>query len=167
MRWGDVDLQKQTLILPDERGYAVQDGLEQRDRKSGRTRSFPIHGDLVPILLRQKRLDNYVFHGPRGGRLKPDTVRNILIKKVITQLADRFPCTHGSRGFHHGRLHSFRHYFCSHCANSNVPIMMVMEWLGHQDCAMVRHYYHLHDVESRRQMDKLNPLGTTPKGDTA
>jgi integrase len=166
MRWGDLNLESGMLSLPDESGYAVQDGLEQRDRKTGRTRSFPIHQDLVPVLLRQKHLDSYVFHGPRGGRLKPDTVRNVLVKKVIPKLADRFPCAEGSRGFRAGRLHSFRHFFCSLCANSNVPIMIVMEWLGHQDSAMVRHYYHLHDIESRRQMERLNPLGTSPK-DTA
>jgi hypothetical protein len=34
-----------------------------------------------------------------------------------------------------------------------------MEWLGHADSAMVRHYYHLNDEESLRQMDQLDPLG--------
>lgn len=32
---------------------------------------------------------------------------------------------------------------------------------------MVQHYYHLHDAESRQQMDRLNPLntaGTRPTG---
>jgi integrase len=167
VRWGDVDLETGMLSLPDETGYAVQDGLEQRDRKTGRTRSFPIHQDFVPVLVRQKHVDSYVFHGPRGGRLKPDTLRNVLIKKVITKLASRFPCAEGSRGFRDGRLHSFRHYFCSLCANNNVPVMVVMEWLGHRDSAMVRHYYHLYDVESRRHMERLNPLGTSPKRDTA
>ena len=36
-----------------------------------------------------------------------------------------------------------------------------MEWLGHQDSEMVRHYYHLHDDEARRQMARLDPLGRT------
>ncbi len=167
MRWGDVDLEAGMLFLPDETGYAVQNGLQRRDRKSGRSRSFPIHTDFAAVLLRLKRLDSYVFHGPRGGRLKPDYVRTVLVDKVIERLADRFPCADGSVGFRNGRLHSFRHYFCSHCANNNVPIMAVMVWLGHKDSEMARHYYHLHDVESRRQMAKLNPLGSASKRKSA
>jgi integrase len=34
-----------------------------------------------------------------------------------------------------------------------------MEWLGHADSEMVRHYYHLSDEESRRKMDQLDLLG--------
>ncbi|MCC9602122.1 hypothetical protein LOC67_16300 [Stieleria sp. JC731] len=34
-----------------------------------------------------------------------------------------------------------------------------MEWLGHSDSEMVRHYYHLSDDESCRKMDQLNLLG--------
>jgi hypothetical protein len=38
-----------------------------------------------------------------------------------------------------------------------------MNWLGHQDSEMVKHYYHLHDDEARRQMDRLDPLGNAGK----
>jgi integrase len=91
MRWCDVDLQERMLSLPDESGYADRNDLERRDRKSGRSRSFPIHPDLVPVLLRQRRTDAYVFHGPRGGRLKPDYVRNVLVNKVVEKLSPQLP----------------------------------------------------------------------------
>jgi integrase len=148
LRWPDVDLHNRMLHLPDETGYGDKQELELRDRKSGRSRSFPIHLALVPVLLRQPHEDTYVFRGPRGGRLKPDHVRNVLVNKVLSKLAEEFPVDDGARGFRDGRLHSFRHYFCSMCANEGVPIMMVMEWLGHADSAMVRHYYHLYNSES-------------------
>jgi integrase len=90
--------------------------------------------------------------------LKPDTVRRILVREVLEPLAHRFPRT-GHKGFRDGRLHSFRHYFCSTCANSGVPERMVMEWLGHVDSEMVRHYYHLHDAEARQRMAGLDFLG--------
>jgi integrase len=106
------------------------------------------------------RTDQYVFHGPRGGRLKADTLRNCLVRDVIEKLADRFPKQfEGEQSFEDGRLHSFRHYFCSVCANTGVPERIVMEWLGHSDSEMVRHYYHLNDEESRRKMDQLDLLG--------
>ena len=107
------------------------------------------------------RVDTFVFHGPRGGRLKPDTVRRIFVREVIAPLKERFSSAEDEQGFKDGRLHSFRHYFSSTCANRGVPERVLMEWLGHQDSEMVRHYYHLHDAESRRQMERLNPLGNT------
>ena len=50
-------------------------------------------------------------------------------------------------------------YFCSTCANTGVPEQVVMRWLGHQDSLMVRHYYHLHDDEAQRQMQRVNFVG--------
>jgi hypothetical protein len=34
-----------------------------------------------------------------------------------------------------------------------------MEWLGHHDSAMVRHYYHLRNPEAQAQMSKLDFAG--------
>lgn len=157
LRWGDIDLAQNKVVLTDETGRALKEG-PRRELKSGRSRTFPIHPDLKAVFDRLDRSDPYVFHGPRGGRLKADTVRRILIASVITPLAKKFPAA-GERGFADGRLHSFRHYFASTCANSGVPERMVMEWLGHSDSDMVRHYYHLHDEEARRQMTAVNFLG--------
>jgi integrase len=131
-----------------------------RQTKSGRSRSFPIHADLRQLLEGMTPVaDGLVFHGPRGGRLKPDTVRQILIRDVLVDLGARFPSPQGQVEFSAGRLHSFRHYFCSTCANGRVPEQVVMEWLGHRDSKMVRHYYHLHNDEAQRQMRRLDFLG--------
>ena len=106
------------------------------------------------------RQDRYVFHGPRGGKIKPDTVRRILIRDVLKPLESKFPTAEGEKGFKDGRLHSFRHAFCSTCANNGVPERMLMEWLGHADSKMVRWYYHLHDEESRRRMESIDFTGS-------
>jgi hypothetical protein len=45
------------------------------------------------------------------------------------------------------------------CATNKIAERVVMEWVGHADSAMVRHYFHLHDEESKRQMHSLNLLG--------
>jgi integrase len=37
---------------------------------------------------------------------------------------------------------------------------LVMEWLGHQESKMVRHYYHALDEEAQRQMKRINFTGT-------
>lgn len=161
LRPKDVDLDNNVISLTDESTCVRRraDG-PARQTKSGRGRSFPIHGDLLPVLKRiVPGADGFVFHGPRGGRLKPDTVRQVLRRDVLTPLSARFPVPNHQDGFADGRLHSFRHFFCSTCANNGVPEQVVMQWLGHHSSAMVRHYYHLHDDEAQRQMRHLTILG--------
>lgn len=157
LRWSDVDDQQEQITLKDEttsRRQGITGSLRQT--KSRRTRSFPIHSDLRAVLGRiEHAADGLIFHGPKGGGLRPDLVRLTLIRDVLTPLSERFPTADGEIGFTDGRLHSFRHYFCSTCANSNVPEQMVMEWLGHQESKMVRHYYHVHNEEAQRQMQRL------------
>jgi integrase len=169
LRWSDIDSGNNLIRLTDESAQAPRrDRRALRLTKSGRSRSFPIHCDLQGVLEELPRsADGLVFHGPRGGRLKPDTVRRVLIRDVITPLAEQFATAAGGIGFQDGRLHSFRHYFCSTCANSNVPQRVVMRWLGHADSAMVEHYYHLHDDEAQRQMQRLNFLGEAGGGGAA
>jgi len=163
LRWGDIDLQQRLLRLTDETAHGDRNDFGRRQLKSSRSRSFPIHPDLVAVLASLPRKDAFVFHGPRGGRLKPDTVRTVMVRKVIDVLAPQFPSAEGVKGFVEGRLHSFRHYFCSRCADSGVPERMIMEWLGHSDSEMVAHYYHLNNAESRRRMERLDLLGNAGK----
>jgi integrase len=161
LRWTDIDLANNLIQLTDETATArSQRGRKARQIKNRRGRSFPIHGDLRKVLDRiERQPDGLVFHGPRMGVLSPDICRRTLIKGVLTPLAEKFPTPQGEIGFRDGRLHSFRHYFCSVCANTGVPEQVVMRWLGHQDSKMVRHYYHLHDDEAQRQMQRINFVG--------
>ena len=147
------------ITLTDETGQSESSNTTRRELKSGRNRSFPIHSDLLTAIQGISKRGVYVFYGPRGGRLKPDTVRRILVRDVIEPLSDRFPTEPEERGFKDGRLHSFRHYFCSTCANNGVPERIVIDWLGHADSEMIRHYYHLHDEEAQRRMNSLDFLG--------
>ncbi len=160
LRWADLDLSDGMLMLTDETGRSGGADVQRREVKGRRSRSCPIHPDLAEVLRSRQRQGPYAFYGPRGGRLKPDTVRRTFIREVIEPLQERFPTPPGEKGFRDGRLHSFRHAFCSRCANENVPERMVMDWLGHHDSAMIRHYYHLHDDESRRRMNQMDFLGT-------
>jgi integrase len=154
LRWSDIDAAKNVITLTDESRQRRRGEQPVRQTKSGRNRSFPIPAELLPILKRRTQ-DGLVFHGPKGGRLKPDTVRQVLVREVLTPLSARFPAVRGQASFADGRLHSFRHFFCSTCANKGVPVQVTMAWLGHRDSAMVQHYYHLHDDEAQRQMGRL------------
>lgn len=161
LRWTDIDSVNNVLLLTDE-STRSQRGTQgtRRETKSGRSRSFPLSAEFHAVLQTMKHeKDGLIFHGPLGGRLKPDTVRNVLIREVLKPLEKRFPSAEADVGFKDGRLHSFRHFFCSMCANSGVPELMVMEWLGHADSSMVRHYYHLNNHEAQRRMSQLRFVG--------
>lgn len=158
LKWSDLDLVAGMIRLIDESTSARRRGkmTPVRTLKSGRGRSFPIQEELLPVLQRMPRHpDGQVFHGPRGGRLKPDLVRRVLIRDVLKPLAERFPTASSEVGFADGRVHSFRHFFCSLCANRGVSQRAVMRRLGHKESRMVEHYYHLHDEEARRQMGRI------------
>jgi integrase len=159
LRRSDVDFEGGMIRLVDETSSGQRRkraGGTPRTLKSGSGRSFPIQDELLPILKRiPDHPDGYMFHGPRGGQLKPDVVRRVLIREVLRPLAKKFPSPQEEVGFSDGRLHSFRHFFCSLCANRGVPQRVVMRWLGHKESRMVEHYYHLHDEEARRQMSLI------------
>jgi integrase len=167
LRWDDIGFPDGMIRLEDESTHAGRGGRPPGGRtlKSGRSRSFPIHDELKPVLLDLPRnKDGFVFHGPLGGRIKPDTVRNILIRDVLIPISRDADGAVSTR-FQDGRLHSFRHFFCSFCANRGVPQQVVMNWLGHRESGMVQHYYHLHDEESKRQMGLITlglTAGTSP-----
>ena len=157
-----TDFGTNVIKLTDETAMAVRStGLQVRQLNSRRSRSFPIHADLLPVLNRiERHSDGRVFHGPLGGVIKPDIVAGAI--KILTPLTKKFRTPEGEIGFKDGRLHSFRPYFCSVCANTGVPEQVVIQWLGHRDSQMVRHYYHLHDEEAQRQMQKVNFVGSCP-----
>ena len=157
LRWSDIDLERGIVRLTDTTRKSRKSARhDARVTKSHRNRMLPIHNDLKLILEKIAQLpDNRVFHGPRGGKLKPDTVRTILIRDVLLPLAKQFPAKGDAPGIVAGRVHSFRHYFCSMSADHDVPEQLLMSWLGHHDSDMIRHYYHLRQEEACRQMAKI------------
>jgi site-specific recombinase XerD len=165
-RWGDIDLVSGVIRLPDASLRGTRDDRATARRTKGkRERELPIHPTLRETLEKiYRHTDGRVFHGPRGGSLKPDTVRNALIREVIVPLADRFPATSDEPCFRDGRLHSMRHYFCSMCANNGVPEQMLMDWLGHRHSSMVRRYYHSNREEAQRRMQKISFTGPSNAG---
>jgi integrase len=165
LRWSDVNLERGVLHLKDtSRKVRRTKRPEARTTKSHRDRYLPIHEELRPILDYLPRLaDGRVFHGPKAGKLKPDTVRNILKREVLPMLTEKFPANGDDPGIMAGRLHSFRHYFCSMSADNDVPEQMLMAWLGHRDSEMIRHYYHLRQDESHKQIAKIPFLSQPDK----
>ncbi len=161
LRWTDLELDatdKRIRLIDERHSAARRKAGNARELKGRRSRHFPIRSELLPILKSIPRSqDGYVFHGSGGGRLKPDRVRTALIRDVLTPLKSQFPTRPGEAlGFADGRVHSFRHVFCSICANSNTPEQTLMSWLGHRSSKMIKRYYHLHDAASQTAMAKVD-----------
>ena len=161
LRRSDIEFESNMITLKDESRSRPRKGREGRSIKNAESRSFPINKELLPVLESRRGgiPGSHVFTGPNGEVLKPDVVRRALISEVLNPLADRFPTADDEVGFRDGRLHSFRHHFCSMCSNQGTPEQMVMRWLGHKSSSMVKLYYHLHDDQAQRQMEKLDFIG--------
>jgi integrase len=173
LRWTDIDFETKFIRLTDERhSSARRKAGNARRLKGKRSRSLAILDPLMSVLASIPRsADGLVFHGPQNARLKPDRVRRWLIRDVLSPLASRFPTPAGAViGFVDGRLHSFRHFFCSFCADAGVSEQILMSWLGHRSSRMIRRYYHLRDEASQLAMQKVtlnHPASQTAAADTA
>jgi integrase len=160
LRWSDVDLSAQIIHVADERASQRKHRAgTARTTKGRRSRAIPIHPRLFDLLRQlERKPDGRVFHAPRGGRLRPRNVLTLFIRDVIEPLKERFPVADGDIGFEHGRLHSFRHFFCSQALLSGATLSDVKDWLGHADSKMVEHYRHLRDQDAVRRMEQVEFL---------
>jgi integrase len=99
--------------------------------------------------------NGHVFVSPGSEKLNADVFLRLFVKLIIKPLAARFPSTEEGSGFITGRFHSFRHAFCSRAVDSQIPQMVILDWLGHKDSSMTRHYYGINNAESKRLMDSV------------
>jgi integrase len=168
LRWSDVNWDANSVVIRDESSRKPTKSKKARQTKTGKSRVVPLHAELRTVLEGIPRSqDGVIFHGPLGGRLKPDTVRNVLRREVLELLSEKYPTPDGEIGFIDGRLHSCRHFFCSRCVEAGVPEQTIMRWLGHSDSKMVRHYYHLREESSQGHMIRVPAVVGAGGVDTA
>jgi integrase len=160
LRWSDVDLVRGVLSVRDNRHSARHRAVGGiRTNKGRRTRRVPVHTRLRAVLEKlPRRPDGRVFGGPRGGRLKADTVLLVLKRDVLGPLKGRFPTPKDDLGFD-CRLHSFRHFFVSEAFLGGASEGEVREWVGHTESRIVERYRHLRNEDARRKMDGIDFLG--------
>lgn len=160
LRWSDVNLEQKTIKVADERSsLRKRVARTARTTKGRRSRVLPMHPILAALLQKLSRqADGCVFHAQRGGKLHSRNVLQTFIDDVIDPLKVRFPTSNGEIGFEHGRLHSFRHFFCSQAFLGGASEGEIREWLGHADSKMVEHYRHLRSDDAQRKMDKIKFL---------
>lgn len=161
----DIDLESCVIHVRDEsRGAARQGDADQRTTKSRRSRAIPIHNDLKRVFKSIKIQEkSKVFRGPLGGKLKPDTVRNVLIRDVLPAVAKQLYPKVKSPSILSGRVHSFRHTFCTLAYRAGWPERKILDLMGHTDSNITRLYRHMAFDEFRNAMDKFESLDESPE----
>lgn len=157
LRRTDFDAAAMMLSLTDERGGGRRQrlGIERRT-KGRRSRHVPVHPELCTVIQGLPVYsDGRLFHGPNGGKVKPDTIRNVLRRDVIAALKVQFPTPVGEIGFEHGHVHSFRHFFVSEAFRHGASEGEIMGWTGHRESKMVAHYRHLRPRDSQRTLTQI------------
>ncbi|WP_410001151.1 tyrosine-type recombinase/integrase [Stieleria sp. JC731] len=91
-KWSDIRIDKRRLTISDKSEFTGP-ASDRRETKNSRSRHIPIHNGLLAVFDSLDQNGPYVFRGPRGGRLKPEAIRNILVSEVITPRSDQFPKT--------------------------------------------------------------------------
>jgi integrase len=155
LRWDDIDFDADTVTVTEERfGGRRRQGAAPRAVKGKRSRTISLFPSLKKTLLELKKrsphVDGVVFRTPNGALIKPDRLRRILVRDILRPLAED---SDDGRQILQGRLHSFRHYFCSSCAkNPKVTQRMLMDMLGHRSDRMTARYYTMDRTHARAAM---------------
>jgi integrase len=130
--WDDIDLDDAIVHVRDtSRGAATSRDTAERTTKSSLGRIVPLHRELQHLFGSMSGdYRGRVFHGPRRGRLKPDTVRNVLTRDVLPHVAKAMYPRDSSPRMLDGRVHSLRHTFCTIAYRAGWPERMIwMSWV--------------------------------------
>ncbi len=146
LTWDDADFEK---------GFVEVRAKDDWMPKDGDDRSIPMHPRVRRLLDGLPRAGRWVFVGPpcakypQGGQRVAERRTLAAVKKA----AKKAGVPEKKR-----KLHTFRHFFASFCANNGVEMAKLMKWMGHSSVEMVMKYYSLDEDESRRAMSSV-PFG--------
>lgn len=167
LEWTDIDRAANVLKV---RRKVTADGVQYLP-KDKTDRAVPISPVAWSALTKLAGDDNPVGYVVRLRKVKDRA--DYFERHFLGQLKDLSKATTISEG--KLTLHNFRRFFVSHCADVGIPMATVMDWVGHDDMAMVMHYYRLRDESAQRAMERFGtglssgtagspPAATTPTG---
>ena len=140
LRWEDVDLELSVIH--------IQRGGSDGRPKDKEDRFIPMHaGKLKPVLRSLSRQSEQVFLMPDGRQVSPKKLRRYL-KSLCKQCGFENPKQY--------KLHTFRHFFASYCAQQNLSYKYILEWMGHSSSAILDMYFTMNDRQAQRAMNSLS-----------
>ena len=140
LRWEDVDFDLNVIH--------IQRGGSDGKPKNKEDRFIPIHArKLKPILRSLPRKSDLVFLMPDGRQVSPKKLRAYL-KRLCRQCGFENPKQY--------KLHTFRHFFASYCAQQNLSYKYILEWMGHSSSAILDMYFTMNDRQAQVAMNSLS-----------
>jgi integrase/recombinase XerD len=140
LHWEDVDFDYNVVHV--HRGGS---GGRPKDKED---RFIPIHArKLKPLLQSLPRRCELVFLMPDGKKVSPKKLRRYL-KNLCRQCGFQNPWQY--------KLHTFRHFFASYCAQRNLSHKYVLEWMGHSSSAILDMYFTMNDRHAQAAMNSMS-----------
>jgi len=140
LQWEDVDSDHSVVHV--HRGGS---GGRPKDKED---RFIPIHArKLKPLLQSLPRQCELVFLMPDGKKVSPKKLRRYL-KNLCKQRGLENPQQY--------KLHTFRHFFASYCAQRNLSYKYVLEWMGHSSSAILDMYFTMNDRHAQAAMNSMS-----------
>jgi site-specific recombinase XerD len=150
LQWEDVDFNNNIIHV--HRGGSDNKPKDKEDR------FIPIHNrKLKPILQSLPVKTELVFLMPDGRKVSPKKVRAYL-KNLCRQCGFQNPKQY--------KLHTFRHFFASYCAQQNLSYKYVLEWMGHSSSAILDMYFTMNDRHALAAMNSMSFEAEKSKGRT-
>ena len=147
LRIGEVEqLRKEDIVVKNKRFTMIHicRGGSNGTTKDREDRFVPIHPQIADLLPRRK-MDDVLLPNIKARKLLGR------LKILCAECEFNNPTQY--------KLHSFRHYFASLCANHGVAYRKALAWLGHSNSEMLDLYYHIHDDDSQKTMMELAKSG--------
>jgi integrase/recombinase XerD len=150
LQWEDVDLDSNVIHV--HRGGSGDRPKDKEDR------FIPIHRcKLKPVLRLLPQKSELVFLMPDSRKVSPKKLRAYL-KNLCRQCGFQNPWQY--------KLHTFRHFFASYCAQQNLSYKYVLEWMGHSSSAILDMYFTMNDRHAQTAMNSMSFDGTQTKNRT-
>ena len=150
LEWEDVDLLQNVVH--------VHRGGSSGRTKNKQDRFIPIHHKkLKPILQRLPQTSQLVFPMPDSKEVSQKKLLRHL-KRLCEECGFKKPWQY--------KLHTFRHFFASYCAQQNMSYKYVLEWMGHSSSAILDMYLTMNDRQAQAAMNTISFESETPESRT-